>query len=560
MKINKTGMHQENLSQVNDTNREEMDDSIRNNNNIKTKGDNKVPFEDALDKTGFGLYSWLLTALNGLSIIAYACTLYSSTIVVKTSACDLRTTPYQQGLIVAAPLQGLIVAAPLVAAVLGSVLWGYLADKHGRRRMLLVSFFLATVFHCIATFSVNWIMLLVCLFIASLCQYSITMTLLSECVPQARRNLVVLVVASLFLLSQGIMALMAMPIMSMNFSHHMPALGIFWNPWRTTLLVYSTPGIICFYWMFFMQESPKYAFIKHGEEKALTILKRIHRVNHLKTKEEFNVTGLVLNDENLPINEENPKPNIKELFKGKLLRYFILMTILAMFLQFTDTLKSGGDQSLTLCKLMKDVIKEKDECSLNQSGLLIVVVVAVLQSFFNSILAFLVGKFGRRNMVMVVASVCGMSGIIVNLVPNAIASMFFFIIFLMGILLLGLYTAISVALFPTHLRALAISLTMSGGRITLFACILILKFLMENHYCDIGFYIFATFIAFSAVVAFLLPDDRFINVPEENIELRQLSDQQLDDSEDVIYRKKDNRISTRLVLSSRRPITVTMAI
>ncbi|KAJ2947315.1 hypothetical protein O0L34_g17028 [Tuta absoluta] len=546
-----------------------MENSIRNNNNTKDDSNTKIPFEVALDKTGFGLYSWLLTALNGLSIIAYACTLYSSTIVVKTSACELKTTTSQQGL---------LAGAPIVAAVLGSVLWGYLADKHGRRRMLLVSFFSAAVFHCIATISVNWIMLLVCQFIASFMasgQYSITMTLLSECVPQARRNLVVLVVASLFLLSQGLMALMAMPIMPMDFAYNLPTLGITWNPWRTTLLVYASPGIICFYWMFFMQESPKYAFVKHGEQKALKILKRIHRINHLRTKEEFQVAGLVLNDENL-INEEHRKPNIRELFKGKLLRHFILMSILSMFLQvgafaiwlpsiadqFTETLKSGGDRSLTLCKLIniEEKTEEQNDCSLNQSGLLIVLGVAVLQSFFNSILAFLVGKFGRRNMVMVVASVCGLSGIIVNLVPNAIASMVFFIIFLMGILLLGLYTAISVALFPTHLRALAISLTMVGGRVALFASVQILKFLLAQNYCEIGFYVFATIIAFSAVVAFLLPDDRFINVPEENIELRQLSEQQLVVNEDVTFRPKDNRISTRLVLSSRRPITVTMAI
>lgn len=53
---------------------------------------------------------------------------------------------------------------------------------------------------------------------------------------------------------------------------------------------------------------------------------------------------------------------------------------------------------------------------------------------------------------MGVAAVCGIAGILVNLVPNAIGSAVLFTVLLMGIVGVGLYTAIAVAIFPTHLR------------------------------------------------------------------------------------------------------------
>lgn len=59
---------------------------------------------------------------------------------------------------------------------------------------------------------------------------------------------------------------------------------------------------------------------------------------------------------------------------------------------------------------------------------------------------------GRRNMAMLVAGVCGACGVLVNLIPHAVASGVVFFVFLLGIVNSGLYTAIAVALFPTSLR------------------------------------------------------------------------------------------------------------
>ncbi|XP_049870520.1 putative transporter SVOPL [Pectinophora gossypiella] len=491
--------------------------SETNNNDLNIA---KVPFETALDKANFGPYSYMLTVLTGVSIISYACMVYSSTIIVPTSACELGTTHSQQGL---------LVAGPLVGAILGAILWGYLADRHGRRSMLLVSFLSAAVVNSVASLSVNWIMLIVLQFLVALLasgQYSLAMTLLSECVPMARRNLVVLIVASIFLLAQGVMALLAIPIIPLEFSYHLPSLGIYWNPWRTVLLVYSLPSLICLLGVYFMMESPKFVYAKGDEERSLDILKYIHKVNSGRnSKEEYQVKGL-LADTTIAQDDGKSLHSVAELLKAPLLKYLIIMSTLSVFQQvgaftlwlptianqFVNIVKTGEGRNYTLCQILvagKNASRHSTlpACALNETALLIVFGMGCIQSLCNIFLSMVVNYGGRRNTVMVLASVSGVSGILVNLVPDAVGSAVFFVIFLMGLLLLGLYTAISVALFPTHLRALAVSLTMTGGRVVLFAVVQILNFLLK-HNCDLGFYIFASIIAASAVVVSFLPDDR----------------------------------------------------
>ncbi|KAI8421223.1 hypothetical protein MSG28_008286 [Choristoneura fumiferana] len=107
----------------------------------------------------FGLYSFLNTMLSGLAIISMACLVYGSTIVVPASACELQTTGSQRGILVAAPVIGLILGAPL---------WGYLGDTRGRRSMLILSLLSSALINAVSAISVNWIMLMILQFIASL--------------------------------------------------------------------------------------------------------------------------------------------------------------------------------------------------------------------------------------------------------------------------------------------------------------------------------------------------------------------------------------------------------
>ncbi|XP_050349462.1 synaptic vesicle 2-related protein-like isoform X1 [Nymphalis io] len=483
------------------------------------ENEDKVPFEEALNKSGFGLYSYLLLSVSGLVVIAVVCTAYGNTIIVPTSACELQTTTAQRGVLAAVPVVGLIV---------GGILWGYLADVFGRRLTLIISLISSAVVNSLASISVNWIMLMILQFIATLLssgQYSMAMTMLSESVPMVKRNIVVLLVGSIFLLAQGIMAVLAIPIIPLTFSYELPTLGIYWNSWRTLLLVYSAPSILSALWLFFMYESPKFLFAKGRETEALKILKNIHRLNNLGSKSEYNVQSFEADTTTSSISK-SAKEQILPLFKSPLLKNTIILTLLFIFQQIgsfqvwlptitnklVEILETGEGSNLTLCGILRSSISAPPDpdavpCSLNVTSLLIVLAVGAMQSVTNAIISIVINRIGRRNMVMFVAAFCGLCGIIVNLVPNAIGSAVMFFILLIGIVNIGLYTAMAVALFPTYLRALAVAFTMTGSRIGAFASVQILNVLLESN-CEVGFYVYSAVFASSAVIALFLANDR----------------------------------------------------
>ncbi|KAL0831768.1 hypothetical protein ABMA28_001307 [Loxostege sticticalis] len=495
--------------------------------------DGKVPFEEALNKAGFGLYSYLLVALTGFLIIAFACVGFSSMFLIPTSACELETTTAQQGLLAAGPIVGLL---------LGAAPWGYVADTRGRRMTLVVSLACAAVVNSVASISVNWIMLLILQFFATLLaagQFSLSMTLLSESVPMAKRNQVVMVVTSIFILAQGLIAVIAIPIIPLPFAYELPALGIVWNSWRTLMLVATIPSIISACCLFFFCESPKYVFSKGREEEALDILRRIHRINNSfgKNKEELQVKGLQMELQQASDKPKSKKEQFAPLVRAPLLKYMIIMTLLFVFQQigsllvwfptvanvFIESLETDSLMNRTVCDVLRANFESPPEpdpdavpCSLNNTAMLIVLGVSAMQSILSNVINLFLNLVGRRNMVIIITSVCGVSGIIMNLVPNTIASGVLYVVLLMGLVVLGLYTAIAVALFPTDLRVLALGLSMSGARIGTIASVQILNYLLVNN-CDAGFYIFATLFGSSAIVAAFLPDDRrLVQKPESD--------------------------------------------
>ncbi|XP_073952960.1 synaptic vesicle 2-related protein-like [Choristoneura fumiferana] len=473
---------------------------------MEGKNSEKISFEAALDKAGFGLYSYLNTLLAGFAIIAMSCLVYGATFIVPASACELQTTGAQQGLLVAAPVVGLILGGPL---------WGYLGDTRGRRRMLLISLFSSALINAISALSVNWIMLMILQFISSLvasAAYSLSVTLLSESVPMAKRNLAVLMVSSLFMLAQGVMAVLAIPINPLTFSYHVPGLDIYWNSWRLLVMSYSLPSLVCAVCYFFTQDSPKFALVKGDEKKALKILKTIHRINYGK--------GAVLDVQFLipEISQRalglSKKDQIVPLFKAPLLKITIIMSILFMFqlsgsfLAWLPTIanrvmrmyETGEVDELTLCGIINaDVDMNIDPnatpCALDPISLLFVLGVGVAQSVFNGFLTLVVvNRAGRRNTMMVVVPVLGLCGILVNLVTNTIGTLILFGGFLLGYIVMGWYTAMAVALFPTQVRAMAVALTTTAGNITSFAGIQIVNFMLTRN-CELAFYLFGAIFA-----------------------------------------------------------------
>ncbi|XP_068622772.1 putative transporter SVOPL [Battus philenor] len=497
-------------------------------NSQKIRDNGNVAFEDALNMAGFGWYSYAITALSGFSTIAFACIVFSTTFIIPTSACELGTTSAQQGL---------LASIPIIWIIAGNMVCGFLGDKYGRRQMLLYTLLSAATVNALASLSPNWVVLIILLSVAAFCAagiISLAMTFVSECVPALKRNVVVLLVTSLFLTSQGVMALIAIPIIPLSFSIYLPVFGIYWNSWRTLLLVYSVPSLLAALGLLFVTESPKYMFARGQEQDAIDIIRTIHRLNHQKSAGNLNIENLIMETQEFsgPNEKESTRDRILPLFKMPLLKYTTVMTVLFMCQQlgaftvwlpiianqFIRVVRTGEGMDKSICGLISDSRSIPADpntvpCSLNIVSLLFVMVVSLIQSIANALLSLIVNRLGRRNMAIILTIVCGTCGIVTNLVPNAYASAAIFIVFMVGILVFSLHSAIAVVLFPTHLRAFAVAFTMNGSRMGGIASIQILKLLLDVN-CEAGFYLFNSIFTASAILLLFLPDDRFLRKPQ----------------------------------------------
>lgn len=92
-----------------------------------------------------------------------------------------------------------------------------------------------------------------------------------------------------FSYTQFFVTVIAIPVSSWSFSYYIPALGIYWNSWRTLLVIFSVPSLLSAVGLFFLQESPKFTFALGDEERTLDILKKMHKVNMGKKAEDFEV-------------------------------------------------------------------------------------------------------------------------------------------------------------------------------------------------------------------------------------------------------------------------------
>ncbi|XP_063628651.1 synaptic vesicle glycoprotein 2C-like [Cydia splendana] len=499
----------------------------------------KVPFEEALDSTGVGAYQYRCVGLSSAAALAYACVCYGGAILVPAGACELRAAPQHQAA---------MLAAPALAGVVGSVVWGWLGDRRGRRRALLGTLGGAALTNAAASLAPSWplLLLLQCTstFLGS-GVYPLVMTLLSESVPRASRDRALLAVATVMLCSQGVMAGLAIPIVPLTFSYYVPALGIYWNSWRTLMLAYSLPAIVAGLgiWLF-VQESPKFVLTKGDEDGAMKIMELIHKIN--KVDEKFQVQGLFLDSQEKTMSMAEAEAEAEAgagaaagrgrftaLFRAPLRQYTAICTLLFIGMQFvgafliwlpkisnqlTKLLQTGEGSDMTLCAIIERSLHAETRalaepaasgvsCSINVSALLILLAACSLQLIANGVLSLAVGRYGRLNSVMGLVLVCGSSGALAAAGPPAAVGVALYAGLVVGIIVVGPYTAIAVSLFPTHLRSLAVGLTITGGRLCGFFTIQLANYLLGRH-CRLGLLLFSAVFASSALLLRLLPSDR----------------------------------------------------
>lgn len=111
------------------------------------KGSTNVTLEDALAKTGFGKFNYILIVLTGAILGCVFLETVSINVILPVAQCDLELTTQDKGLLSTVGFIGIIVS---------SHLWGFLADTRGRKTIivptLLIAFGITIVSSFVQTF------------------------------------------------------------------------------------------------------------------------------------------------------------------------------------------------------------------------------------------------------------------------------------------------------------------------------------------------------------------------------------------------------------------------
>ncbi|XP_026727135.1 putative transporter svop-1 [Trichoplusia ni] len=495
----------------------------------KDHGDDApTPFEEALDKTGNGLYNILLVMTCSLILLAIGVDLFGFSLVVA-AACDLNLTVTQKGILTSLPFVGILLV---------SYLWGYVSDTKGRRFTLVIPLLLSFILSCISSLSPHWLFLgfvkFLCVCFACAAN-SATYTLVGESCTARVRNRYMLLMTCLILLSPAVAGVMTYPTLKLDFAVEMSWFSIVYRPWRLLLVVLALPSGLGALAIYFFCESPKFLFNSGRSKEALDVLRHIHAVNHRNSKEEYTVHSFAQGDYT-PRKEmslikamfEQSAPLFRTPYLWRSLQLFYIVAVvyitnnsflvwLPYILNLIRITMENGTANGNICSLISRPILEvgnattkiatTEVCTgtIEQNVILTLIASQSIFAFFNFLISYL--QDHRKTVLISILTLSSISGTCLNLVPEPISSVFFFMMFTCTCLGMGILASYFVDVYPTSYRGMAACLSIMVGRSSTFIGINVVGNLIFHH-CQITFYFWSLLVLSSVVAAWFLPPDK----------------------------------------------------
>ncbi|KAL4232718.1 hypothetical protein ACF0H5_007406 [Mactra antiquata] len=297
-----------------------------------------VSYEAALKSIGYGKFHVILLLLCGWAVSSDAIEVLSVSFMLPSAECDLHLTSTDKGILNAIIFLGMMV---------GGYFWGSMADKFGRRSVLMGSLTLNGLGGLASSVSqVFWLFLLM-RFVSGIGvggSIPVIFSYFTEFLPKYRRGSMISALATFWMMGNIIAAGLAWIIIP-----H-PDLGYFsssftYNSWRIFIAVCTFPGLSSAFMFIFMPESPKFFLTRGNVKKALASLRTVNKLNNGTQPLQF--TNVVLStdgDDIVHVDLEEEKTfkdtarhlvkQTKELFGKSLLRTTLIMIIINFTLSF----------------------------------------------------------------------------------------------------------------------------------------------------------------------------------------------------------------------------------
>ncbi|WP_018932187.1 sugar porter family MFS transporter [Gracilibacillus lacisalsi] len=341
-------------------------------------------------------------------------------------------------------MEGWVISCVMVGGVTGVALSGFLSDRWGRKKLLMMSAIFFIISALGSAFAIDVTTLVLARILGGLgigFASALSVTYISECAPPAIRGRL----GSLYQLFTifGICATFYINYFVANSGTHEWGLELGWR-W---MLGYGTiPGIIFLFLLFFIPESPRYLIQKGKDKEAFHILKRING-DEVAKKEAKEIKASI---------EVEQSSSVKELVKPGLRMAMGVGIFLALFNQVI------GMNAVTYYgpDIFRSVGFE------NNTEFLATSIIGSVQVVFTILAIFLIDKLGRKKLMAIGSSLMAIFMLLIG-------SVFYFEPASSGVLLIILIAGFTASfcvsmgpipwimipeIFPNHLRAKAVGI------------------------------------------------------------------------------------------------------
>ncbi|XP_014272106.1 synaptic vesicle glycoprotein 2B [Halyomorpha halys] len=485
-----------------------------------------VPLEEALDAAGSGLYTWYVIITAGLIGFAALLSIQGMAYVSPVAGCEFQMSNTMKGMMTSMGFTGMLVS---------SQFFGFLADTFGRKLVMMCSQTATLIFTVLWSLAPNTTALgivLVCNGFVLTGTFTSSYVYVGEFCPSNIRSKGLLIMTAMMATCNIYLPAMAWTILPLDV--YIPIYGdLVFTSWRLYILLMLLPLSLAILLLSKLPETPKFLYTIGKHDETLEVIRSIYAVNQRKNKDEFPISSLSLDLDEMSTKIGTDGNQLLNYFK-KMMRdiatlfskKYLIFTLMSCFLLFSlvgtcNTLimwfpeqtsrvlsyyESHDIFNVTICDLMEQSnTGEIMDCNINYDFLLAGMLLGIAEVAVCIAVGLWGLKIDRKILICICSfSAAGLSFLTVFLTSHlliilCIATMTVFLFVMFPVII-----SIVVELFPTQLRSTATSLTMTFARLGSTTGGQSLGILFDHH-CRIGYFGITSIVAVAGFLCLFIP-------------------------------------------------------
>ncbi|XP_063226481.1 uncharacterized protein LOC134533129 [Bacillus rossius redtenbacheri] len=249
-----------------------------------------VTFEEAITRTGFGKFNYVLMLGCAMGQFGVVFQLYVTSYLLPSVQCDFKINAQEKGL---------LTSISYIGVMLGSYLWGLLADTRGRKTVLVATLLLDAVCGVISSFAPSFYVFLALRFLNGFficCPGAVIFPYVGEFFNSRNRAPAIMAVSIYLPLGLLVLPGVAWLVIPQPWSLALP-----WGDygsWRMLVAVSSLPSALgCLLTAAVLPESPKYLMARGEEGSTLRVLRRMFAMNTGRDPADYQVQHIIPDDD-----------------------------------------------------------------------------------------------------------------------------------------------------------------------------------------------------------------------------------------------------------------------